>query len=317
MDAHDSNSIVTVVPIHGTFARGAAWTHPDSYFMKALSQILGPGMRLRVFEWSGDNSHAARLQAGRELSEFVGPCSASHPSGPCVLIAHSHGGNVALYALRDESVRPAVSAMVCMSTPFLDCWLRDQLAPKARAFLQIVATALLLITIGGILQKYGVPDWTQPLDRAFSRLQEWGVPDPVLVILAAIGVFTPLLLGIEGVQHFLGWLDGAIHEWLAERALRRLSQLGAPLLDAPPILSVVFKRGEARGWLRSLSAIAQMPNSAKAKLGGLVSACVVWAYLIGGVAMWCHLLLKFGGGLAMVGRHLLPLKLPVGCGQRP
>jgi hypothetical protein len=45
---------------------------------------------------------------------------AADPSGPAqVLVAHSHGGNVCLYALRDESTARAVDGLVCLSTPFV------------------------------------------------------------------------------------------------------------------------------------------------------------------------------------------------------
>ncbi len=126
-----------VVLIHGTFAKGAAWTRPDSSFATALLDALGPTARLRVFEWSGGNSHAARLNAGRELSDFIKECVVSK-AGRFVLIAHSHGGNVALYALQDKLARDRVSAVVCMGTPFLNCALRDQSAPKVRGFLIVV-----------------------------------------------------------------------------------------------------------------------------------------------------------------------------------
>ncbi len=136
-----------------------------------------------------------------------------------------------------------------------------------------------------MIQMPGASDWTKPLDRVFSRFQDWGVPAPLLAGVAIVCVSTSLLLVVQGVINLLGWLDSTVHNWLAGRALARVSQLGVPLDGAPPILSIVVRRDEARGWLRGISAVAETPNVTRAKLAGLVSKWVVLAYLIGGVAI--------------------------------
>ena len=87
-----------LVLVHGTFAPNAEWTHPDSYLCSALRTRF-PSAEFLPFNWSGRNSHSARIAAGKQLGEFIRRLKNERPDRPCYVIAHSHGGNVALYAL--------------------------------------------------------------------------------------------------------------------------------------------------------------------------------------------------------------------------
>ena len=110
-----------------------AWHRKGSPFWEHLSASLGPHAHLTSFCWSGGNTVWDRIfAAGAEgdfgkaaarstvsLREHVAKIAAD-PSGPTqVLVAHSHGGNVCLYALRDGSTARAVDGLVCLSTPFV------------------------------------------------------------------------------------------------------------------------------------------------------------------------------------------------------
>ncbi|CAI5485043.1 unnamed protein product [Closterium sp. Yama58-4] len=73
----------------------AVWrTLPDSH----------AGMRLREdvpypFHWSGHNTHEARVQAGKALAQLIHAVGRADPSARVHVVAHSHGGNVALKAV--------------------------------------------------------------------------------------------------------------------------------------------------------------------------------------------------------------------------
>ncbi len=103
--------------VHGTFARGAEWTRPASKLSQRLQEELGNEAILKRFEWSGQNSAVARYVGGRKLQGRLRSSLRRHPEAKHIVIAHSHGGNVALRAV----TLPELSSVrvVCLSTPFL------------------------------------------------------------------------------------------------------------------------------------------------------------------------------------------------------
>jgi hypothetical protein len=52
-----------------------------------------------TFQWSGDNTHEAREEGARELCTLLRKMRSADPEARLHLIAHSHGGNVALRAV--------------------------------------------------------------------------------------------------------------------------------------------------------------------------------------------------------------------------
>ena len=57
-----------VVPVHGTWARKAAWMESPSRFRTDLKDLLGE-VSGRPFRWSGRNSAGARARAAEELQK--------------------------------------------------------------------------------------------------------------------------------------------------------------------------------------------------------------------------------------------------------
>ncbi len=109
---------VVVTLVHGTFARHASWTKETSQLSRALKRS---GVEVEVFPWSGKNSHHGRRLAGHELSVHLREQAHRRAGYLQVVIAHSHGGNVALYAVKElglggigESIR-----VITLATPFL------------------------------------------------------------------------------------------------------------------------------------------------------------------------------------------------------
>jgi hypothetical protein len=104
--------------IHGTWAPYAPWTDADSPISRALESCDLEDPVIVRFVWSGRNRHLARLRAAEALRGHINECEQRFPGCRQILIAHSHGGNVVMYALRDEQVRQRISGVVCLSTPF-------------------------------------------------------------------------------------------------------------------------------------------------------------------------------------------------------
>jgi hypothetical protein len=125
----DTRCVVTLV--HGTFAKHAPWMRDHSPLCMALKGL--PGTSIRRFCWSGGNTHTARLDAGGDLALYLRDLKQQFPEDTRhFVIAHSHGGNVALYAMESESdgtkLGKQVTGIVTLATPFLT--LRKRSLPK-------------------------------------------------------------------------------------------------------------------------------------------------------------------------------------------
>ena len=125
--------------IHGTWACGARWTQEGSLLVSAL-QAADPEACIERLEWSGGNSHAARLDAAEKLVDHVRKFHRLYPDAKHYVIAHSHGGNVIRYALSLADISGYLHGVICLSTPFIAC--RRNLGRKElwSRFLMIVAT---------------------------------------------------------------------------------------------------------------------------------------------------------------------------------
>jgi hypothetical protein len=122
-----TNPDIVVTLVHGTWALGSEWTRPGSNFHgrlhAALASATGASIQFRRFLWSGSNTFGLRKVAIDGLVSDIralvakGAGAATHPRH--FVIAHSHGGNVALQALNDPVVARGVDGLACLATPFL------------------------------------------------------------------------------------------------------------------------------------------------------------------------------------------------------
>jgi lipoprotein NlpI len=103
--------------IHGTFATDANWIDNDGEIARSLRATAA--VTIVPFRWSGLNSHKARLRAGRDLEKRALELSYSGSSPNLHFIGHSHGGNVALYALRNSVLFSQTKTITFLGTPFI------------------------------------------------------------------------------------------------------------------------------------------------------------------------------------------------------
>jgi hypothetical protein len=130
--------------IHGTFARGAEWTRDNSPFCTLLREALSASVTFHRFQWSGKNSPSARLKAAEQLKVHLRQVLDIDPQATHYIIAHSHGGNIALYALQDSGLQEKIAGVVCLSTPFLH--VRNRwFPPLALVYPRILVSILLSI----------------------------------------------------------------------------------------------------------------------------------------------------------------------------
>jgi hypothetical protein len=109
----------TITLVHGTFAPKATWIEESSYLGKCLRDAFGRRIAIYPFRWSGGNDHSDRQQAALCLTEKLKQCQKKHPDAKHFVIAHSHAGNIAFYAARDESIRKKLAGIVTLATPFI------------------------------------------------------------------------------------------------------------------------------------------------------------------------------------------------------
>jgi hypothetical protein len=138
--------------VHGTWtAQDIGWHTAETPFYTTLKQH-NPEARVISFAWSGNNTHQARIDAGKNLANLI----ESYPEGtPIILIAHSHGGNVCFLASRELAQRNSAIQLtvVCLGTPIN----REFYGPSMRC-------------IQRIFNLFSLSDFVQPVFGMFGRL---------------------------------------------------------------------------------------------------------------------------------------------------
>ena len=105
------------VAVHGTFwLRRTDWIHQNSFLLSSLKQRWSSA-GVCSFQWSGVNGIRHRLLASKEFAQELDRLAKAYPSCPLIVIAHSHGGNIAAWASAQATI--FLAATVYMSTPFV------------------------------------------------------------------------------------------------------------------------------------------------------------------------------------------------------
>ena len=128
--------VITLV--HGNRPKANGRLAPGSFLRRGLENRLR--VTFREFAWTGANTHAARIEAGDRLARFIRDGHEQDPGAQHFLVAHSHGGNVALYAMRDPAAAGIVNGIVTLGTPFIHARRRDP-----RRYADVIAWLLLLV----------------------------------------------------------------------------------------------------------------------------------------------------------------------------
>jgi hypothetical protein len=131
-----------IILVHGTWGRGfdpernargadtgapaePRWFEAGSKFYAGLSSGLSGVLATKdisAFLWSGANSIEERRGAAACLAKTLDESVAAAREAPHFIIAHSHGGNVALNAREAMSGNPLNVHIVTMATPFLSIY---------------------------------------------------------------------------------------------------------------------------------------------------------------------------------------------------
>jgi hypothetical protein len=154
----------SIILVHGTWGRGIfpkmsdlsrsyfratkGWFEEGSQFCSRLDAALkndSLDWPIRAFLWSGANSVHARDCAARDLSNQLRE-DLKDPDTTAVIIAHSHGGNVALRALQDLDPKAGRIRVITLATPFLRVFARRSLQLSSDVkFLMLSAIWMMLL----------------------------------------------------------------------------------------------------------------------------------------------------------------------------
>ncbi len=213
------NSPITIV-VHGTFAASSAWwklggdlfcDRLQSYLAtwepdgSVWQPVLDAGLTYDDFTWSGENRHCDRVEGARKIAKKLDELATKlghNDSDPLRIrvVAHSHGGNVILEAIRYVSASVVIEKIVLLGTPLLRAWPAFRLTGLLFSFLGIAAALLgLFVAVFGLL---AVP-FVFLLDQLYEY-RFW------LLIIPA-GLFGPfmlavILMAVHSIIQLFWWL---------------------------------------------------------------------------------------------------------------
>jgi hypothetical protein len=227
MGTDDAAPHIVLTLVHGTWARGAAWTRPESPFRIMIQdELCGLGAAsvtvISDFEWSGLNRHEDRREAALALQCKLKTVLAGRPNAFHFLIGHSHGGNIILRAiLRWPRLQETLCGAICIATPFLrfrqqspmlvllpmtlgEAWERAVKGLLLYFLLLVIATIFYAVTfpiawlVHWMTGSWGIQnalyswlsgrDWAEVMSQTDPRIYVW-VSTPMVLLLGAALLF--------------------------------------------------------------------------------------------------------------------------------
>lgn len=246
---------IIVVLVHGTWASDSAWTRDDSLLRKRINHEFESEVEFLRFRWSGRNAHNARIKAGKKLGRLISRLTKDGTS-TVNLIAHSHGGNVCCYALREPDFDISRVRILTMATPFLSVHIRD-----TKLLVRVVVELVKFICIGllvsptlfflfFLLHLY--------FDRYHSPSQVGSLIGPVAFFSLGLAVIvtTMGLFRLNAEKH----IESPIAAWVNRKQLSERQRLSLPNGVNSTLLSLQVKGDEARLSLSLASRISYLPH---------------------------------------------------------
>jgi hypothetical protein len=227
-----------ITTVHGTFARKAKWIQPDSLLCKSLKTSLRGEVIIAPFIWSGRNSISGRARATRQLQEQLRRSMSEHPSARHYVVAHSHGGNVAMYAMKDDQVARGVAGIACLSTPFIHASKRLLGSEKNIEFSGRFTLMLNFFALSAMLMLTAV--------LAYGVCALLGI-EPTDTVVRVIGMPITLVLIVAGL---------GFSAWMNKSNARVCASLDFPTLQPRKLLIIRAASDEASAALGGVQFIA-------------------------------------------------------------
>jgi hypothetical protein len=241
--------------IHGTGAKNAKWICQNSKFATRLKDKLGRGFSSIIteeFRWSGWNSHKARLNESKRLASKLSLDFQRFPDEKHVLIGHSHGGNVILYALQQINNIPKDLIIVALATPFFNSKRRENKFSLSLFLLILRIVFFSMFAIGTIWLLHLSDNYIFPI---YDYLNQYSTESTICLIVFFIGIiYSAKRLSariVELTDLFLSGLEAKSEQFIKDTDSSRISHL--------PISSFIFEGDEAKAHLTIFQTIAETP----------------------------------------------------------
>ena len=234
-----------VTLIHGTFARETAWVKSGSALRSALEAEMRGAVDFDVFPWDGRNDHQSRQRAAAELAEQMNRAVRDKPDHRHWIIAHSHGGNIAIAAAKQEPGGSALEGLVCLATPFFALTFRRglQALPSVLRWIAVfmVVTYALFITMWMVLP-------------GFRKLGKLGTPANLHELLTWAYILAVVIFYLLLDRLF----SKRIVSWLAGLAARRAKEFQFSVSPALEVLCLAGSMDEVRLAFRSAYKLSRL-----------------------------------------------------------
>ena len=205
-----------VILVHGTWAaprpsliprrKRTSWYDPDHRFTTRLRDHLagiGAQSRTDAFTWSGKNSVRERAKAAQELADVISErFRRGIPS--LSVVAHSHGGHVALRAVdrlvgseRSSPFDPAKLQVITLATPFLQVVDYPIRNPLLSSLVLWLPCSWLLLEAVRQLELWNLLLLLPRLD--YGQLRNWVVAGAALAIVTA-AMMAVLVTAVKAVH---------------------------------------------------------------------------------------------------------------------
>jgi hypothetical protein len=243
--ASDAEYVVHIV--HGTFDRSSKWAGDDSVLRAELSIQLRSKVEFVRHKWSAWNTHRSRTAGALKLSENVRAAVDKNPTASHFIIAHSHGGNIALSALRTDELQQAVKGIVCVNTPFYHVTSR-QVDFFSLFLLRNFGLAIVFYAAIFAVFAFLSPQMREEAPKMFSD-----APTYALIIFAAI-FLTALVAGI-----YFAARPSRVASCLADRQRRAIESTRLPQNNFTPVLCLWTAADEVFELFLILEGITAIP----------------------------------------------------------
>lgn len=261
---------IVLTLIHGTWAPHAPWTLPDSPLRKALAGQLGDRIAFETLEWSGANTHRARREAAQKLRAQLADSIAANPLARHFLVAHSHGGNVALYAMADATLRQHIAGIACLNSPFICALKRNTKQFMLEIFAWMAAYFVLLFMAYAVFYVLA-PLSTDPNLQHLGLLAQIGLGLGFAAVLILLIFFV-----IEPGLMYSRKLEDRVASWAATRRAGISQDIILPQNPDVPVLCAWTAGDEVISSFGLLDALANMPYLALSFIGLILSFVVIY-----------------------------------------
>lgn len=152
--------------VHGTFARNAAWTKEDSILRLKLENHFGKeNITFDAFQWPGNNQFMLRRRESKRLSNRIKKLLSKYNEN-LILLCHSHGGNIAVDAIKNNSTDNDRINIVLFNTPYIYFLQRDG-GRAISSFLLSILVFSSLLTIYSLIEAFD-SGWDRLLQSSTS-----------------------------------------------------------------------------------------------------------------------------------------------------